>query len=211
VRVTFGSNVTIKQFGVGIVVQGSGVSLSEIGGGLYDTLNVTNNAAQGVLISGATNELIGRLASESNGAAGLELAEASGVIVLGTAYFFQNGGHGLWVHSSTSNQFFDVRSSENTLDGVYVGEEPATAQPKSLYNLIVGGFVATNSEPGVVIGAGDTHNVVTSITATNNKVSAPLGHRVDFEDLNGNCVDNSWSKNKFVASGVADPSCIVSK
>jgi hypothetical protein len=148
--------------------------------------------------------LVNRLRSESNGAAGLELDDASGVIVLGTTYLLYNGGHGLWVHSSTGNQFFYVNAISNTQDGIYLGEEPATAQPKSLYNLFVAEYVGANGGPGIAIGAGDTHNVVTSTIATNNDIG--MGDKkVDFEDLNENCVDNSWSKNKF---GVANPTCI---
>jgi Right handed beta helix region len=212
VQVTFGSDVTIKQFGVGIVVQGSGVSLTELGGGLYTgSFSTTHNAAQGVLISDATNVLIDRLRSESNGGAGLEVDGASGVIVLGTTYLIENSGRGLWVHSSNENQFFYVNAEANTQDGIYLGEEPANAQSKSQYNLFVNEFVGTNYGVGIAIGAGDTHNLVTSTTATNNDIGAGKGHKVDFEDLNGNCIDNSWSKNRFLASGGADPTCILNQ
>jgi Right handed beta helix region len=195
VLVSFGKDTAIEDFGVGIVVQGSGAALTSFNG---SSIYTAINAAQGVLISDATNVLVNGLRSHSNGAAGLELEEASGVIVQGNTELVSNGGHGLWVHSSSGNQFFNVNAATNKQDGIYLGEVPGSQQPGSVNNLFVGGYSTTNLGPGVTIGTGDTHNVVTSIEASGNKTA-------DLQDRNGNCVDNSWSKNKFQ---VANPSCI---
>jgi Right handed beta helix region len=195
VLVAFGSDTAIENFGVGIVVQGSGAALTSFNGGsIYTAINV----AQGVLISDAANVLVNGLRSHSNGAAGLELEEASGVIVQGNTELVSNGGHGLWVHSSSGNQFFNVNAEANKQDGIYLGEVPGSQQPGSANNLFVGGYLTTNLGPGISIGAGDTHNVVTSIEASENKTA-------DVQDRNGDCVDNSWSKNRFQ---VANPTCI---
>jgi Right handed beta helix region len=66
---------------------------------------VSNNAAQGVLISNASSVLISGLTSTNNGASGLELSNASGVIVQGTNSMASNAQDGIWLHASSGNQF----------------------------------------------------------------------------------------------------------
>jgi hypothetical protein len=94
---------TIEDFGVGIVVQGSGVSMTD--GGQEGNFVVQGNAAQGVLISNTSNVIVYGLESTGNGQAGLELSNASGVIVEGSTMLESNGTHGLWVNSSAETNF----------------------------------------------------------------------------------------------------------
>jgi hypothetical protein len=222
----FLQGATIQGFGVGILNEGSGVSML---GGYPQGFTVTGNAAQGVLISNANSVVINELISEENGAAGLELSHASGVIVQGNSLLQSNGGYGLSVHSSSGNQFFDVDVFDNKLDGIHVGEpstgagvnrltgfeafgnagaggvsanpirfRPFSNTSASQHNIFVGGGVVQNGGAGIAIGRGDSLNVVTGMGGQSNWLA-------DAVDENGNCSLNTWTKNEFSTQA---PSCI---
>jgi hypothetical protein len=215
------TGATIQGFGVGIVVEGSGVSIDALGG----SFTVQGNAAQGVLISNATNVTIGGLNSTGNGQAGLELSNASGVIVEDDTTLDSNGSHGLWVNSSSGNLFSNVQASGNEQDGFYVGETDPTGKrdnaesarpfswsPKpcpacivgqtpngsSQHNVFVAGAVINNHGSGIAIGAGDSSNIVTGLIGEGNSVK-------DATDESENCTNNTWTKNEF---STVSPSCI---
>jgi hypothetical protein len=221
----------VEDFGVGIVIQGSGVSIVNDGDPNTPT-TIDKNAAQGILISGATNVLLQSLVTTANGAAGIEIANSTGVTVLGYSESYSNGSYGLWVHSSSSNQFFNLEIYENKLGGIYIGESApnspsvksnteflafgninASSRPvrgrllqgeenNSSQNVFIGGSVIENGSGGkgygIVIGKGDVSNIVTIMGGQQN----PSGDAVD---ENGNCTENSWSKNQFHS---ISPSCI---
>jgi hypothetical protein len=206
------SGGTIEGFGAGLVVEGSGVSV--------DNATAKGNAAQGVLISNATNVTIYGLESTANGQSGLELSNASGVIVEGQSSLDSNEGNGLWVHSSSGNQFLYLLTSANAQDGVYVGEEDATGKrdedapplsssaktcPKcigkssdsaSQHNVFIAGAMINNHGTGIAIG--DSANVVTGMAGEGN------GDK-DAVDKNENCTLNTWTQNEFIT---VSPSCI---
>jgi hypothetical protein len=219
------SGSTIKGFGIGILVEASGVSL--VGG--QNGITVAENAAQGILVSNASSVLIEGTNANSNGAAGLELSHASGVIVQDNSFVQFNAGHGLWLHSSSGNQFFGLESSGNKLNGIYIGEsgaksetEPAgkfelpggvlarwpnpvtsgRSQPSnsdpSKNNVFIGGAAIENGASGILIGDGDVRNVVVDMYAQSNEEK-------DLTDENGSCNANTWSGNAFTS---AAPSCI---
>jgi hypothetical protein len=209
------SGVTVQGFGVGILVQGSIVSITGGGTGL----SVQGNAAQGVLLSNATTVSITNLGSASNGGAGLELSHSTGVIVQGGITLDSNGTHGLWVNASSGNQFINIQAADNILDGIYVGESSAgqsrtgeatpDASPSarccfggsgttSQDNIFIVGGVIHNGDSGIVIGAGDSLNVVTNMVGQQNPAN-------DAVDENGNCTTNSWSNDAFAKT---KPSCI---
>jgi hypothetical protein len=208
------ANATIEGFGVGLVIEGSGVLVSEG--------SVKGNAAQGVLISNATNVTIDDLNSTSNGQSGLELSNASGVLVEGQSMLESNGGNGLWVHSSSGNQFVGLSAYTNKQDGIYVGEadaigkrdkaedaqplsSPKTSNTVSQHNVFNGGggldagTMLQNDVSGIVIGAGDSANIVIAMNSFEN------GDK-DAEDKNENCTLNTWTQNQFGTN--VSPSCI---
>jgi hypothetical protein len=241
--------ITIQGFGVGMEGEGSGISIVSLGGS-DNPFTVAKNAAQGILINNAKTVLIDGMVSENNGAAGLELSSASGVILQGSPAVSGNAGYGLWIHSSSGNQFFNLDADTNGLDGIYIGEPAATRQiwspltrsgtfantssaglgagtqsvpdtwpPKpcpncigvppgtttttSQRNIFVDGGVVQNGAKdgkgaGIVIGSGDTQNVVTLVIGEGNPGS-------DAVDQNGNCSQNTWTKNYFSSQ---NPSCI---
>jgi len=213
-------NINIQGFGVGIAVEGSGAAITT--GGVPGFFNVKNNAAQGVLVSGASAILIDGLFSRFNGASGLELSNASGVTLTGVPALSSNGKYGLWLHSSSGNQFYDLQVVGNMAGGIYVGE-PSTIKPPSKQsdahdngstsalakkrkgavntsqkNVFFGTQAEFNGGPGVFMGSGDSSNLVTAITGTQNQGG-------DAVDMNGDCTDNRWVNNQF--NQVA-PSCI---
>ena len=98
-----GFGIRDSGFGIGIAVEGSGVTMQGVPQAPFFT--VSNNAAQGVLISNASSVLISGLTSTNNGASGLELSNASGVIVQGTNSMASNAQDGIWLHASSGNQF----------------------------------------------------------------------------------------------------------
>ncbi len=187
---------TIQGFGIGIEVDASGASISGAPtGGI-----ITGNAADGVLVSDASDVLIESLASEQNGAAGLELSHSSGVTVQGLSMAQSNKGYGLWVRSSSGNQFFNFDSSENTLSGIFVGESSnsrfglaLTDADSSNDNVFVSSGAVQNGGAGFLIGAGDSRNVVTSSTGQSNA-------NKDAVDQNPNCDHNGWTGNDFATS-----------
>ena len=201
VRIQGGSS-TVQNFGKGIVIEASGVSLIN--------LNVAGNVAQGILVNNASNVLIQNVTSAGNGAAGLELAQSTGVIVSSElSALQQNGTYGLWVHSSSNNQFLDVNANQNSRGGIYVGEtdDDKDAQPDSYtnagvapsqHNVFLGGDTVVNTGDGIRIGAGDTLNVVVGVASQENTGT-------DAVDGNGNCTSNTWSANIF---GTKNPSCL---
>jgi len=208
------------------VVEGSGVTITGVS--QAPSFTVQNNAAQGVLISNASTVLIDGLISENNGAAGLELSNASGVIVQGSPTLGSNGKYGLWLHSSSGNQFYDILVADNQSGGIFVGESNTVQRGKeplarlaapcdssnvglgcnpirlravnttNQNNVFFGGIVDTNFGAGISIGRGDYFNVVTSLSGTENSGN-------DAVDLNGDCTHNSWLGNQL--SNVS-PSCI---
>jgi hypothetical protein len=179
---------TIQGFGVGINVQGSGVAIS--GGVTGGT--VTKNEAQGILISHANGVLINTVASQVNGGAGIELWNASGVIVQGIVTVQGNEGYGLWVRSSSGNQVFNIDAFTNKLAGVYVGEVTGDTVT-SLNNVFVNGGSVQNGGAGFEIGAGDSNNVVTATGAQANT-------GMDAVDLNSGCDHNTWVGNSFTTT-----------
>jgi hypothetical protein len=190
------SQSTIQGFGVGIDEEADAVSLS---GGATGAL-VTGNAAQGILVKGATGVYINSVNCQKNGAAGLELSGASGVIVEGVPLVQDNGGYGLWVHSSSDNQFVNFDSFDNTLSGIYVGESAtdrlsakARDTKPSNDNVFVDSAAIENGGAGFVIDLGDSHNVVTISTGEGNKDP-------DAVDENKDCDHNTWSGNSFTTT-----------
>lgn len=207
----FFDDATIEGFGIGISVEASGVSLASTNNGF----TVKGNAAQGVLISNASNVQISGLTSNGNGAAGLELFNTTGVIVQGFSLLESNGTYGLWLHSSSGNQFFNVESSDNKADGIFVGETINTVSAvepfrgggelksievsvPSKNNGFVGGALIHNGSDGISIGMGDSFNVVTVMQAQANSGK-------DAVDQNPGCGENIWSGNRFQTT---NSSCI---
>jgi hypothetical protein len=212
VQVNLGPS-TVEKFGVGIVVEGSGVSVTGNG----DVFNVQNNVAQGVLVSNASNVQLEGLDAIGNGQAGLELSNASGVIVSGDTTLSSNGTYGLWVNGSSGNQFYFIQAFSNTAGGIYVGESGAvgghangrsatcplcifggSANGKSEHNFLISGAVFGNEGDGIVIGNGDSGNLITNMEGTENKGT-------DAVDESKSCSNNTWFKNIFTT---AEPGCI---
>lgn len=200
-----GGGSTIQGFGVGILIAGSGVSL--LGG---SGLVVSGNAQQGILVSNASNVVIEEVTSAGNGAAGLEVAQSSGVIVQNQCTMQGNTGYGLWVHSSSGNQFFGPFAFQNKLSGIYVGES-ASGQPRSgdakasapapassQHNVFLGSGVISNTVDGIIIGSGDTLNYIVGTQGQENGGT-------DAVDQNGDCTHNTWTQNTFQTR---NPACI---
>jgi parallel beta-helix repeat protein len=192
----------VQSFGTGIVIEASGVSLTN--------LNVASNVAQGILVNNTSNVLIDNITSTANGAAGLELAQSTGVIVRGAAGALEeNGTYGLWVHSSSNNQFLEINTTQNGRAGIYVKESgnDQDAQPDSYtdarvapsqHNVFLSGDTVVNTGDGIRIGASDTGNFVVDMTGYDNTGT-------DAADENGNCTSNTWTDNSFHTK---NPSCI---
>jgi hypothetical protein len=187
---------TIQRFGIGIDDEGSGVVVSADSSGL----TIMGNAAQRILVSGASDVLIDSVNSEQNGAAGLELLRASGVTVKGTSILQLNGGYGLWVRSSSNNQFFNLDTFDNKLSGIYVGEsDDDQLNPTqrdglpSRKNAFVGLAAIQNSGAGFVMGFGDSPNVITSCTGQ-------LNVDKDAVDETPGCGQNEWIGNSFTTT-----------
>jgi hypothetical protein len=156
------------------------------------------------------------LYSTSNGQSGLELSNASGILVEGKNLLLEsNGGNGLWVHSSSGNQFLGLSAYTNKQEGIYVGEadasgkrdkaedarplsSPKTSNTVSQHNVFIGGVMLQNDDSGIVIGAGDSANIVTDMVGFENTDK-------DAEDKNENCTLNTWTQNLF---STVSPSCI---
>ncbi len=202
---------TIEGFGVGILDEASGVSLQ----GGSASFTIRRNAAQGILVRNASGVTIEAANSIENGAAGVELAGASGVIVQDFCILQSNGRYGLWVRSSSGNQFFNLETFGNTLAGIYVGESAddgqtvperdesapragAPATDSSDNNVFVDMATIQNSGYGVVIGKGDIHNVVAASEGNSNTDK-------DAVDENGDCDHNQWVDDKFITKS---PACI---
>lgn len=179
---------TIQGFAVGILVEGTGVSL-------LGPLVVTKNLQQGVLLSHANNIVIQNLNSGGNAGTGLEIALSSGVMVQSQVTLQSNNGYGLWVHSSSGNQFFQLFATQNLLSGIYVGESGALA---SQQNIFLAGGVIANGGSGIVIGSGDTLNYIVAMQGQSNGAT-------DAVDQNGDCTHNTWTQNMFVTK---NPACI---
>ena len=191
----------IQGFGVGIDDEGSGIIISAAPTGG----EITGNAAQGILVDKADSVLIDSVDSENNGGAGLELLHASGVTVTGVPIFESNGGYGLWVHSSSHNQFFNVDAFENKLSGIYVGEsgtDKLSAKARdgepSTDNVFLDGGTVQNGGAGIVLDLGDNRNVVADFTGESN---------TDDDAIDGTpaCTHNKWINNMF---GTTNRSCI---
>src|SRR5262249_56078211 len=103
----------IEGYAAGILVEGTGVSL-------IGPMLVTENLQQGILLNHANNVVIQNLSSSGNAGPGLEVALSSGVMVLGQVTLQQNNTYGLWVHSSSRNQFFQLAAAQNNMSGIYV-------------------------------------------------------------------------------------------
>jgi hypothetical protein len=204
-----GNGAAIQGFNVGILNEASGVSII----GTVEGITVQKNSAQGILISDASSVVIENLNINENGAAGLELSHASGVIVQGTILIGGNGGYGLWLHSSSGNQFFGVECATNKLAGIYLGEPDSIAVDRnpgtgpvatdgnsapSQDNIFVRGAVINNSGAGIAIGSGDYHNVIANMYGQSN------GDK-DAVDENGTCGANKWWTNEFTTTA---PNCI---
>jgi hypothetical protein len=172
--------VTIRGFGVGIHVAGSGVSIS----GSPTSFTISGNAAQGVLVSGTNSVVIDSLTSEQNGASGLEVLSSSGVILKGLNTLQDNAGYGLWVHSSSVNQFFNADAFTNQKGGIFVGELKSDNLPAGHNNVVVGAGVVQNQGAGMEIGLGDSNNVVTVSAGESNA-------GMDAVDENANCGTNT--------------------
>lgn len=192
---------TIQNFGIGIDDEGSGVVISAATAGG----TITGNAAQGILVDKADDVLIDSANSESNGGAGIELLHATGVTIKGVPSMSSNGGYGLWVHSSSHNQFFNLDSFENKLSGIYVGEsgsDKLSAKARdgepSTNNVFVDCGVIQNGGAGIVLDLGDNRNVVTRCTGQSN---------TDDDAIDGTpaCTHNQWVNNMFVKT---NRSCI---
>jgi len=225
----FLGNVTVQGFGIGIKVAGSGVTISGRAGNSEFPFTVQNNAAQGILISNASTVLIDGLISENNGGAGLELSGASGVIVQGSPALTSNGKYGVWVHSSSGNQFFDFTIAGNQGGGIYVGESsPAGPGQVPLQRLD-----APGNPGGAGLSPAPIHNRTSNNGGSQNNVffggalqfnlgvGITIGQGDDFNvvtyvsgsndegddavDLNGDCTHNSWQFNKFTT---VSPACI---
>jgi hypothetical protein len=192
---------TIQGFGVGIDDEGSGLIIS----GAPTGATITGNAAQGILVNKADAVLIDSVVSQNNGGAGLELLHATGVIVTGVPIFQENGGYGLWVHSSSHNQFFNVDAFENKSSGIYVGESgidklgaKASDGEPSTDNVFLDGGAIQNGGAGIVLDFGDNRNVVADFTGQSN---------TDDDAIDGTpaCTHNKWVNNMF---GKTNRSCI---
>ena len=202
VELNFGQ-ATIQGFGVGIDEE---ADASWLNGGNTGG-SILGNAAQGILVKGANGVFIYSAACENNGGAGLELLHASGVIVQGVPLMQTNNGYGLWIDSSSGNQFFNVESFDNKLSGIYVGESATdrlSAKSKardndpSTDNVFLGSAVIENGGAGIVIDLGDSHNVVTLSSGEGN--TDP-----DAVDENKDCDHNEWTGNSFTTTSA---SCI---
>jgi nitrous oxidase accessory protein NosD len=192
---------TIENFGIGIEDQASGVVISAAPTGG----EILQNAAQGILVSHADNVVIDSVASEQNGASGIELDHATGVTVRGVPLVQENDGYGLWVHSSTNNQFFNLDAFENKLTGIYVGEsatDKLSAKVRdgepSTENVFLSCGVVQNGGAGIFLDFGDNRNVVSDCTGQSN---------TDKDAIDGTpaCKNNQWIDNSF---GTTNRSCI---
>lgn len=192
-------DATIEGFGIGVEVLGSAISIS----GAATGATVMNNAAQGILVEDASSVIINNVNSQGNGSSGLELLRASGVIVQGIPPAQTNGGYGVWVHSSSGNQFFNLEVSGNKLSGVYVGESATdrlSAKAKddkpSDDNVFIGAGSIDNTGGGFVIDRGDSRNVITASVAQGNSL-------IDAVDENPDCDHNAWIGNDFLTTNAA--------
>lgn len=189
VRISFGQGDTIEGFGIGIEAAGSGVTIA---GPAPDAVEVTGNVAQGVFVDGGSNVSISYLVSEENGGSGLELFHATGVTVDGLNTVQNNKGYGVWVRSSSGNQFFDINAITNTLGGFYTGELSGDT-PASSKNVFVGDGAVQNGGNGFTLSAGDSYNVV-----ANSQAQADTGK--DAFDGNASCGTNQWVNNEFTTT-----------
>jgi hypothetical protein len=185
------AGATIQGFGIGI--DDEAVAGSIIGGTL------TGNAAQGILVKDTSSVHISSVVCQNNGGAGLELLRSSGVIVDGVPALQSNEGYGLWVHSSSDNQFFNLDIFGNQLSGAYVGEsgtdrlsakQGARDEAPSNRNVFLNSGAIQNGGGGFVIDLGDSHNVITGSAAQSNLDD-------DMIDENKDCDHNIWNGNSF--------------
>jgi len=224
------SGATIQGFNIGILNEASGVSIT----GNTQGLTVTRNSAQGILITNASSVVIENLNSTDNGAAGLELSHATGVILQGTSFLQGNAGHGLWLHSSSGNQFFGLESADNKLAGIYVGEpaniaeqnEGLASETERAVNArsMPRSWSPTNRPASATVGnsAPSQDNIFIRGAAIQNggpgiaigsgdyhnivvNMSAQSNKGKDAVDENGSCGGNKWLGNEFAET---DPDCI---
>jgi hypothetical protein len=224
------SGATIQGFNIGILNEASGVSIT----GNTQGLTVTKNNAQGILISNASSVVMQNLNITDNGGAGLELSHATGVILQGTSFLQGNGGHGLWLHSSSGNQFLGVESFDNKLAGIYVGEPaniaeqnegsaseteravnarslPRNWSPTSRSGSATVGNSAPSQDNIFIRGAviqNDGPGVAIGSGDYHNivaNISAQSNKGKDAVDENGSCGGNRWLANEFAET---DPNCI---
>lgn len=197
VELNFGQ-ATIQGFGIGIDEEADAAWLN--GGNTGGS--VLSNAAQGIVVKGAHGVFIFSAACENNGGAGLELLHASGVIVQGVPLMQTNNGYGLWVDSSSGNQFFNLESFDNKLSGIYVGgsatdrlsaKSNARDNDPSTDNVFPGAAAIENGGAGFVIDLGDSHNVVALSMGEGNKDP-------DAVDENKDCDHNEWTGNSFTTT-----------
>jgi hypothetical protein len=100
---------TIKNFGIGIDEQASGVIISAAPTGG----TISGNTGPGILVSHASDVLIDSVDCEVNGGSGLELLYATGVTVKGVPLLQENDGYGLCsIRRATTN--FSIWTSLRT-------------------------------------------------------------------------------------------------
>jgi hypothetical protein len=199
-----GTGIRIEHGATGTVIQGWGPAVSSFavgveddqGGSVIGGFPVTKNAATGLLLVHADNDVCMDISANNNGHDGIHITQTSGARIDASSANF-NGTYGVWIDGSTGSLIDSIQASGNGTTNVEISRLGGTASTGNiLYHINANG--APN---GIVIEKKNSANRVTR--------SGPLkGTPATIEDgldHNAKCGTNRWFNNSFVTR---KPACV---
>jgi hypothetical protein len=199
-------NATATQIN-NIVGAGSGIGIHILKGSSNDFLELfaVLDWEVGLMVEG-NNNVIHEFFAETCAVAGVELNSArnntiSALLAIG------NQNYGLWIRQSVNNKISLGQFLNNQNIQLYVGcsdngpvSEKCRGVGDSKGNQIYGDLGSTsngasNGKYGIVIDLGNTQNLVTNNSVTNDSIDGLF-------DANSNCDQNKWLLNRFDSSNV---------
>jgi parallel beta-helix repeat protein len=217
---------TIQSFGIGIQVDGHGVTLKNLvaqsngvgilidGGAAYGSaLSATRSTRAGIVIRsvGAGPFLDGVSVSDTLGP-GLKLSNVQGAFIANLTAT-ANTTYGVWLQASSRNVITNFTASQNTIAGVYIGCFSSGGLlsgtcpsyppiPPSNGNIIAG--LADSSSVNGPIQPDQEYGVIIGEGNHGNRVVGVAGsgngtgtYGADAADYNLNCQGNVWEDNQF--------------
>ncbi len=184
-----GRAATISGFGDGIEIDGSKVTVENVG--------VASDTDAGILLKGATQAALSNLTATNNTHDGIRVEKGSYNIIGGALSITDNGRYGIWLMSTSNNNVGGFFIEDNAMAGIYLGcssDGPGSAACKtnavSKSNSIFNGRAQASSPGaqtyGILIDLGNDSNRVTN-------VSSPSPYeKLDLDDENPSCAHNAW-------------------